>query len=122
MASTESAAGPLASLFATTGPVAPTGFQQHAEDVEITRCGQQETLGWLEADLKVTNNSGKASTYIISVAIESEDGKTLLAEGSAFVSRLEPGQSTTERAITAKEAPAGVTYRCRITDATRFAA
>jgi hypothetical protein len=102
---------------AETPVPAPTGLFQHPEDVTLESCGPG-SLGWGDAGVRVTNNSSEASTYSIQVAFESPDRATLYATGYAFVSRLEPGQTTVSDASTATEVPADVV--CRVTQASRY--
>lgn len=88
-------------------------------DVVISSCST-DSLDSPEAKVKVTNNSSKASNYIIEIAFESPDGSTQIDTSTVFINDLQPGQTATEKAISFADAPADFT--CRITDVTRFAA
>jgi hypothetical protein len=88
------------------------------DDVEIAKCTSTE-YGWPVAELKITNNSSKASTYMIDVAFESTDGSTQLDTSMATVNNLAPGQSALEEATSLKEVSGD--FVCKVTDVTRFA-
>lgn len=47
----------------------------------------------------VINHSSKRSDYMITIALESADGKTQLDTADVFVQNLEAGQSTPQQAI-----------------------
>jgi hypothetical protein len=51
-----------------------------------------------EVPVTVTNHSSKRSTYFITVALESPDGKTKYDDTIVVVNGLEPGQTTEETA------------------------
>jgi hypothetical protein len=88
------------------------------DDVEIATCGSNE-LGWPEAQVKITNNSSKASNYIVEIVFESADGSTQIDTSMVAVNSLAPGQSATEDAVTFGEASGD--FVCKVADVTRYA-
>ena len=74
-----------------------------------------------EAVLDITNNSSKASNYLISVTFESPDGRRQLDTASAYVSNLSSGQTTTETATSWKDELKGTEVHCRISNVERYA-
>jgi hypothetical protein len=88
------------------------------DDVEIVGCTTNE-YDWPEAQIKITNNSSKASTYSVDIAFESADGSVQHDTSMVFVDNLEPGQSATEEASSLKEASGDIV--CKVTKVTRFA-
>ena len=52
-----------------------------------------------EVEITVTNNSSKASNYSIEVSAESSSGSTRYDTASFWISRLGPGQRTTETSM-----------------------
>lgn len=107
---------------APAGPAAPNGPLQHPEDVQVTSCQREPTLGWPKAQLTITNNSSKASTYSVRVSFQSQDGKTQYGEGYALVSSLAPGQTSPKEAPGFAEIPADAALACVVTSAQRTAA
>lgn len=47
----------------------------------------------------VTNHSSKRSDYLITLALESADGKTQIDTADIFVQNLEPGQASPQQGI-----------------------
>ncbi len=74
-----------------------TGESDEVDDVKISNCGIESVLNLPEATIKVTNNSEKASDYMIEITFQSKDGKEQFGTGDAFISNLKPGQSKTEK-------------------------
>lgn len=87
-----------------------------ARDVELGECGV-DAVGSLNAELRVTNTSSERSNYFIDVVFEGSSGEQL-ESSFVTVSALEPGQSTTQRAVTLTQ-PTG-TFTCRIADVERL--
>jgi hypothetical protein len=83
------------------------------------KCGP-DSLGQLDATLRVTNHSSKASNYMITVVFESPDGSTQLDSTIAAVNNLASGQKSDVEAPTLKDAPTGG-FKCRVADVTRYA-
>jgi hypothetical protein len=106
---------------AATGSV-PGGALEHPEDVKVSTCERDATLGWPKAGVTIHNGSSKASTYAITVSFESSDGKTQYGEGAAIVSSLAPGQTTVQTAQGLTEVAANAPLVCTVTQATRTAA
>jgi hypothetical protein len=92
---------------------------RESRDVDIGTC-TTDALGQLSATVIVTNNSSKASNYIIEVTFESGNGSTQLDTSVVLVNELEPGQRTEQEAISFDSAPSDFT--CRVSDVERFAA
>lgn len=72
------------------------GASDEVDDVKLTKCFTDDMLGYPKATIKVTNNSSKASDYLIEVTFESKDGKTQFGTGNTIISNLKPGQTKTE--------------------------
>jgi len=87
-----------------------------ADDVSEPRC--TSAGGFLTAEVDVTNDSSERSNYSIEVAFESADGDQI-DTAFAFVSALQPGQSTVVDAQTLTEPPAP-DFTCRVTDVERY--
>ncbi|CAB4890493.1 unannotated protein [freshwater metagenome] len=104
----------------SNSPAASSATQNNGPngDVEIATC-TTDSMGQLSATVKITNNSSKASNYIITVVFETSDGATQIDSTFAAANNLEPGQNATADAYSFKDAPAG--FKCRITDVTRYA-
>jgi hypothetical protein len=65
-----------------------------------------DSIGFRTVTMTVTNNSSKRSNYLIDVSFESADGTTQYDTSFASVNNLEPGQTTTAKAIsTTKDIP-----------------
>ncbi|MGV3760745.1 MAG: hypothetical protein ACO1PW_14550, partial [Actinomycetota bacterium] len=88
-----------------------------AKDAELIDCRAGDP--WLEAEIRVTNNSSERSNYSVDVIFESEDGATQYGSGSAYVNGLAPGQTKTEVASSLEDVPDGP-FRCEITDVFRM--
>lgn len=73
------------------------GDANEVKDVTISECTKDDA-GFVTAKLKVTNNSSKASDYVIEVTFNSKDGATQVGTGNAFIQNLAPGQSKDEEA------------------------
>jgi hypothetical protein len=89
-----------------------------ADDVSLTGC-KVDSIGWGEATIRVTNNSSKASNYIIELVFESSDGKTQYGTGMAAVNSLQPGQTANETVSSLSDASPDL--KCRVQDVTRYA-
>jgi hypothetical protein len=88
-----------------------------ADDVSETRC-RSDAGAFLAAEVEVTNDSSERSNYSIEVVFESAEGDQI-DTAFAFVSALEPGQSTSVDVQSLTEATVpGVT--CRVTDVERY--
>ncbi|MEO5724694.1 MAG: hypothetical protein ABIQ39_06945 [Ilumatobacteraceae bacterium] len=65
-----------------------------------------ESSSFVYAQVVITNNSSKASTYFVTVVAESPDGLTRYGDTIVSVTALAPGQRTTEKGIFLKDIPA----------------
>lgn len=86
------------------------------DDVSEPRCST-DSVGDLQAEVDVTNDSSERSSYSIEVAFEAPSGDQITT-GLGGVSALEPGQSTVATVITVTDAPADFT--CRVIDVQRL--
>lgn len=91
---------------------------QHAKDVKITKC-KRDQFGDLDAKVRITNHSSKASDYIVTVAFESQNGSEQIDTGTAIVDSLQPGQSTNQDAGGTKSYKKQ--FKCVLSDAERTA-
>jgi hypothetical protein len=91
---------------------------QHSADVKIIKC-KADQFGDVDAKVKITNHSSKASDYVITIAFESENGKVQIDTGDAFVDSLQPGQSSVQDAGGTKTYKKP--YKCTLSDAERTA-
>lgn len=91
---------------------------QHSEDVQIIKC-KRDQFGDLDAKVKITNNSSKASDYIVTVAFETKDGSQQIDTGTAIIDSLQPGQSSVQDAggLKSYKKP----FKCVLSDAERTA-
>ncbi|CAL9352813.1 FxLYD domain-containing protein [Streptomyces pilosus] len=88
------------------------------DDVELTKCGTDDSGMFPQAELTVTNRSSKTSNYLISVEFTDEAG-TRKGEGTAALNNLAPDQRAEEKAVGLSDAPSGL--KCKITKVTRYA-
>lgn len=95
------------------------GAADEVDDVKITSCAPN-SLNFPEAKLDVTNNSGGPSNYIITIAFESEDGKTKFDDGMAFVNNVGVDQTAKETASGLTEIPEK--FVCKVSEVERMAA
>ncbi|CAO5186465.1 conserved exported hypothetical protein [Frankia sp. AiPs1] len=98
----------------------PASGPAHAEDVAITACAADPTTSFAEAKVTVTNHSSKTSNYAITIAFESQDGKTQIGTGLVAVTNLAPGQQSPQDAnsLVAATGP----FTCKVAEITRYAA
>ncbi|MFP3901802.1 MAG: FxLYD domain-containing protein [Acidimicrobiia bacterium] len=92
--------------------------EREARDLGDVSCAVDD-VGFMVADIPVTNNSSERSNYTIEVTFEAPDGSQL-GTGAALVGALEPGQSTTTRAQSATEPPPDGQFDCRVVEVDRF--
>jgi len=91
--------------------------EREARDIGELDCRTNDTTGFMEAEVPVTNHSSERSNYFIEIVFEAPDGSQI-DTALATVSNLEPGQSTTDIAGTAIEAPGDFT--CRVVGVERL--
>ena len=103
---------------AGTKTLSNNGSHPPQADVTLTGCSA-DSLGYLQALVKVTNNSSGRSNYLIDVAFESKDGATQLDTTSAMVNNLNSGQSSNQTAGSLTKAAGSFT--CKVTDVNRIA-
>lgn len=87
-------------------------------DVEITKCSVLDAVRWPTAELRITNQSSKASNYWVDVEFLDAKGERI-SEGFAATNNLAPDRVANETATGTREATGTVT--CRVTDVTRYA-
>lgn len=110
-----------ASTGSTSGATAASSKgPAHAEDVAIASCGNDDA-GFAAAKVVVTNHSSKASNYIVTIAMESPDGKTQIGTALVSVDNLGPGQASAPQDASSLQTPAGM-YVCKVASITRLAA
>ena len=104
-----------------SGPksVQASGAHPAADDVKLKSCGNEPTLDIGQPVVTVTNHSSKASTYAITVKVDSADGRTQVDTAYATVDHLGPGQSTDADAVMAKPIPTGAV--CKVAEVDRLA-
>jgi len=85
-------------------------------DVLVSECTSNEFTG-PEATLSVTNSTSSAKDYIIKV--DFLDGSTRLGSRTVTVNDLGPGMTEKPRAVAFRPTSSS-TFRCVITDVTRF--
>lgn len=90
--------------------------ERESRDVSEPTC-QTDEIGFMEAELTVTNQSSERSNYIIEVTFEAPDGSQL-DTGTLLINSLEPGQSRTDTAGALSE-PDGE-FTCRVVEVSRF--
>ncbi|TXH40964.1 MAG: hypothetical protein E6Q90_12760 [Actinobacteria bacterium] len=96
-----------------------TGESDEVDDVKISSCSLESLLNLPEATIKVTNNSEKASDYMIEITFQSKNGKEQFGTGDAFISNLKPGQSKTEKVTGLDEVNAS-TFTCEVSSVDRM--
>src|SRR5664280_938723 len=114
---------------AAAAPVAPpapnaaatTGGKNPADDVVVTSCATDDA-GYAGAKIRITNNSSKASNYLVTVTFESPDGATQVGTGIASVNSLQPGQATDEDVNAFKQPTSPYICKVNAADVTRYAA
>lgn len=89
------------------------------DSATVTECGRDESsFNWGTATLDVTNDTDHTSTYFITVTFENGEGSRQFGTGTATVTSLAPGRTTSIEASSTVEVPAGV--HCTVTDVNRI--
>jgi hypothetical protein len=101
------------------GISAGLGSQDASGDVTNLDCGAPDAIGITYPKVTVTNNSSKASDYVITLVAESADGATKYDETPVFITNLQPGQTMTEEGMFTSELPSGAV--CKVTEVQRTA-
>jgi hypothetical protein len=106
---------------ATSAPksAADTGTG-HVEDVTISSCDIDPTIGFPTIKYVVTNHSSKKSNYIIEIVVTNTAGQQVGTAPGA-VNGLEPGQSTAPQDTSTGGAATGP-IKCKVSTVTRYAA
>ncbi|HEX2905056.1 MAG TPA: hypothetical protein VHO01_16500 [Jatrophihabitans sp.] len=113
--STVSGTGTIAATAKASSKAAPApgvskglGSKDATGDIKI---GQPDASNGFDIEVPVTatNSSSKRSDYMVSLSLESADGKTQYDTASAFLQNVEPGQTAADKAIFIKQSklPAG---------------
>lgn len=92
---------------------------EHPEDVTVTACERDAVLGWPKATISITNPTDKPTSYAVTISFQSQDGTTQYGEGIAAVTRLAPGQQTTQTAQGTADIPADAAITCVVSSASR---
>lgn len=90
-----------------------------ANDVSVSKCATDPTLGFATASLTVVNHSSKTSDYTITVAFDAPNGSQF-DTGLADVQTLAPGQTGTTTADSSQQNPPSG-FTCKVTQVNRTA-
>ena len=96
------------------------GDAGEVDDVKVNSCGKDDTLGFAQANITVTNDSAEASDYLIEITFTSKDGKTQIGTGNTIISNLANGQSKTED-VSALEETDQAEIVCTVSSVDRYA-
>lgn len=103
-----------------TESVQASGSHAASNDVQIASCGNDPTLNEGAPVVRITNHSADPSNYLITVVVNSADGKTQIGTASASADHLSAGQTTTDTAVGMSDPiPAGAV--CQVGDVVRYA-
>ena len=97
------------------------GDEDEVDDVGAVVMDAPDVIGVSYIHIPVTNDSSKASTYMIDIAVESADGATQYKTTVAFLNDVQPGQSASAETMIAwgsDGAPADATVRITEVDRT----
>lgn len=97
------------------------GDEDEVDDLGAPVMDAPDAIGVSYIHIPVTNDSSKASSYMISIAVESADGATQYETTTAFLDSVEPGQSASAESMIAwgsDGAPADATVRVTKVDRT----
>jgi hypothetical protein len=88
------------------------GSKDASADVKLGKLKAKKILGQVSyyyVPVAVTNHSSKRSDYLITVALESADGKRQIDTASLLIQNLEPGQSKSDEGdfLTTDKVPHG---------------
>lgn len=95
------------------------GSQDASADVKLISCGVSDALGFRYPKVLVTNGSSKTSSYLITIAFESQDGRTKYEDSTVIVNSLKSNQSTTEEGFPVSDVPKSAV--CKVTEVQRTA-
>lgn len=104
---------------ATEGPVSNSGNDDNppADDVTVTTCAADPTVGWISATGTIVNHSSEASTYLGTVEFVADGVR--YGESPFSSSAVAPGQTVEFTAPGAVDARPNT--ECRVTQVERFA-
>jgi pyruvate/2-oxoglutarate dehydrogenase complex dihydrolipoamide acyltransferase (E2) component len=77
------------------------GDEDEVDDVGAAVMDAPDLIGVSYIHIPVTNDSSKASTYMIDIAVESADGATQYKTTVAFLNDVQPGQSASAESMVA---------------------
>ena len=117
---TTSTSKPKSSAKSVTSSGSNTSAIAHSEDVAINKC-YLDDIGYMTADVTITNHSSKSSNYFVTIAFESLDAKTQLATGIASADSVDSGQAAKDSASSLKDGTAGQ-FKCVLKTVDRLAA
>ena len=97
-------------------PLNGLGSSSANKDVKITKCATDD-IGDVDAVVKITNHSSKASDYTVTVEYDNKAGDQI-DTGDVFVQNLRPGQTTAKHAASMESAPKRG-FTCKISEVQR---
>ena len=103
-----------------SGGETSAGEAGEVDDVKVNTCGKDDTLGFAQANITVTNDSSENSDYLIEITFTSKDGKTQIGTGNTIISNLANGQSKTED-VSALEDTDQTEIVCTVSSVDRYA-
>ena len=83
------------------------GAQDATRDVTLGPVQAPDSIGVRYEKVTVVNHSSKRSDYMIDVAVQSTDGKTQYATGTALINNVDPGQTASDQVMFTSHIPAG---------------
>lgn len=102
-----------------TQSVQAVGSHAASNDVQIMSCGNDPTLNEGAPVVRITNHSSDPSNYLITVVVDSTDGKTQVGTGNASADHLSAGQPTTATADMTQTIPSSAV--CKVGEVLRYA-
>lgn len=97
------------------GANVPAGDADAAKDVRIDTCGVETNTFGTQSKVRVTitNHTGRAQSYFVTVAINDTSGSTRYGEATAVTNSLGAGQSTALDAVGFPGKPPGA-FTCSV--------
>lgn len=81
--------------------------QDASGDVKLGPVQAPDALGIRYEKITVVNHSSERSDYMISVAVQSADGKTQYDTGTALINNVDPSQTASDKVMFTNQIPAG---------------
>ena len=81
--------------------------QDATGDVKLGLVQAPDAIGIRYEKITVVNHSSKRSDYMISVAVQSADGKTQYDTGTALINNVDPSQTASDKVMFTNHIPAG---------------